>query len=311
MNDHQHHERRKLGRKLGWATALTVLFFGGELGVGIYANSLALIGDAFHNVTDAIALTLAMLVLRLERRPATHGKSFGYTRAGVLAAFVNAAMLLGITAFLLIEAWDRFNNPQPVDSFWMLTAAGIALVLNVSMTLWLRQESKRDINIRGAVVHLTADSLASAGVIIGALLIRATGSSVYDPAVSVVIGGLILLSSYGILRETVNLLLEGTPSGIDPQAVTRDLAAQAAVLGVHHLHIWALGPSRPALSCHLMLGDVSLKSTGEVLARVSAMLSEKYQIAHTTIQFEHVDCAVDDPFCVPSERELEEAMSGR
>lgn len=308
---HDHSERRAhLGRKLAIATILTALFFGAELGAGIYANSLALIGDAFHNITDAGALLLAMLVLKLEQRRPTSGKSFGYQKAGILTAFVNASMLVGITAFLLIEAWDRFRQPQSVDSFWMLTAAAIALVLNTAITLWLRQESRGDLNVRGAVVHLTADALASAGVIIGALMIRATGSPIYDPLVSVMIGVLILISSYGILRETINLLLEGTPRGIDPQAVTRDLATQPGVFGVHHLHIWALGPSRPALSCHLMLGDVTLKSTGEVLASVSSMLAEKYSIAHTTIQFEHIGCAIDDPLCLP-ERELVAAVTER
>ena len=307
---HDHHERRsRLSRKLAIATLLTALFFGAELGVGIYANSLALIGDAFHNITDAAALLLAMWVLRLERRRPTRGKSFGYQKAGVLAAFVNASMLVGITAFLLIEAWNRFREPQSVDSFWMLTAAAIALALNTAITLWLRKESRGDLTVRSAVIHLTGDALASAGVIIGALMIRATGSPIYDPIVSVMIGLLILVSSYGILRETMNLLLEGTPRGIDPEAVTRDLAAQAGVIGVHHLHIWALGPSRPALSCHLMLGDVTLKSTGEVLASVSSMLAEKYSIAHTTIQFEHSGCAIDDPLCLPAESTLEVAAT--
>lgn len=306
---HQHSHRQSLSRKLTIATALTILFFGLELGVGIYANSLALIGDAFHNVTDAIALMLALAVVHLERRPPTRGKTFGYQKAGVLAAFVNASMLVGITVYLLIEAWNRFRVPEQVDSFWMLVAAAVALVMNTAITLWLRKEGRHDLSVRSAVIHLAGDALASAGVIIGALMIRATGSPVYDPIVSVMIGGLILWSSYGILRETMNLLLEGTPSGIDPEAVSRDLAAEPGVFGVHHLHIWALGPSRPALSCHLMLGDVSLKSTGEILARVTGMLAERYRIAHTTIQFEHIGCAVDDPFCVPTESDAEQVLT--
>lgn len=299
---HRHDDHRTLlSRKLAVATALTVLFFGFELGVGIYANSLALIGDAFHNVTDAIALLLALVVLYLERRPPTRGKSFGYQKAGVLAAFVNASMLVGITVYLLIEAWHRFREPESVDSLWMLGAAAAALLVNSAITLSLRREARSDLSVRSAVIHLAGDALASVGVIVGAILIRITGSSVYDPALSVLIGGLILWSSYGILRETMNLLLEGTPKGIDPEAVTRDLAAEPGVVGIHHLHIWALGPSRPALSCHLMLGDVSLKSTGEVLARVTTLLAERYDIAHTTIQFEHTGCAIDDPFCLPVE----------
>src|SRR5687768_13802916 len=275
MSHEATHHRAALSRKLGIATALTLLFFGVELGIGIYANSLALIGDAFHNVTDAIALLLAMFVIHLERRPPTRGKTYGYQKAGILAAFVNAAMLVGITAYLLLEAWDRFRQPETVDSFWMLIAAGLALIMNGTITMWLRREGRRDVNVRSAVIHLFGDALASAGVIVGAILIRITGSPIYDPVVSVLIGLLILVSSYGILRETINLLLEGTPSGIDPVAVTQDLAAEPGVYGVHHLHIWALGPSRPALSCHLMLGDVTLKSAGEVLARITTMLADR------------------------------------
>jgi cobalt-zinc-cadmium efflux system protein len=299
MSHEAAHHRARLSRKLGIATALTLLFFGVELGIGIYANSLALIGDAFHNVTDAIALLLAMFVIYLERRPPTRGKTYGYQKAGILAAFVNAAMLVGITAYLLLEAWNRFRQPETVDSFWMLIAAGLALIMNGTITLWLRREGRRDVNVRSAVIHLFGDALASAGVIVGAILIRITGSPIYDPMVSVLIGLLILVSSYGILRETINLLLEGTPSGIDPAAVTQDLAAEPGVYGVHHLHIWALGPSRPALTCHLMLGDVTLKSAGEVLARITTMLAERYDIVHTTIQFEYAGCAIDDPLCVP------------
>lgn len=288
----------RVGRKLLLSTVATGIFVGIELGVGIYANSLALISDAAHNFTDAIALVLALLAVRLARRPATYTKSFGYQRAGVLAAFVNAGTLVGFTAYIFIEAWQRFVHPEPVDSDWMLVAASIALVLNTSITVWLRREGKSDLSIHAAVIHMFGDALSSAGIIVGALIIHATGMVVIDPIVSVIIGGLILWSSWGVLKEAVNLLLEGTPSAIDPLAVMHALSEEQGVLGVHHLHIWALAPSRPSLSCHIQLGDVSLKSSGETLARVSMMLAERYGISHTTIQFEHAGCPVDDPLCV-------------
>lgn len=309
---HAHHiHHRTATKKLAISTGLTIVFVVVGIVAGIYANSLALIGDAFHNFTDALALGLAFWALRLERRPPTPSKSFGYQRAGVLAAFLNAGTLVGLTAYLLIEAWERFREPEPVNSTAMLVAAFAGLAVNTFITLWLREEGKRDLTVRSAMLHMLGDALSSVGIIIGAILIRWSGNVLIDPAITVLISALIAWSSWGILRETVNLLLEGTPREIDPEAVSRDLAAQDGVYGVHHLHIWAITPTRPALSCHLMLGDVSLKSAGEIMARVQAMLSEKYRISHTTIQIEYAGCAVDDPFCVVDENELVSSLFRR
>lgn len=297
-----------VSRKLIVSTIATLLFVAIELGVGLWANALALVGDALHNLTDAVALILALIVVYIERRPPTASKSFGYQRAGILAAFVNAGALVAFTVYLLVEAWTRLRNPEPVESFWMIVVASLGIVLNVGITVWLRKESREDLNIRAAVLHLFGDTLSSAGVIVAAILIRFTGNTIYDPIVTVLIALLILWSAWGILKETVNLLLEGTPAGIDPDAVTRDLASEEGVFGVHHVHIWALAPSRPALSCHLLLGDVPLRSTADILARVNTMLSARYDIVHTTIQFEHTTvCPDDDPYCLTeSIRELPE-----
>lgn len=287
-----------MDRRLLIATVANAVFVVVEISAGFYANSLSLVGDAFHNLTDTLALLLAFVAVRLERRPPTPERSFGYQRAGILSAFVNAGVLVGFTFFIFAKALKRFRAPEEVQTTPMLFVAVIALILNGGVTLWLREAGRHDVNIRSAVMHTFADALASAGVIIAALLIRWSGSPIFDPLVSIVIGVMILWSSWGILRETVNLLLEGTPSGIDPEAVLRDLAGEQGVLGVHHVHIWAIAPSRSALSCHLQLGDVSLRSAGEVLHRVSSMLQSRYRIAHTTIQFEAVGCTADDPFCI-------------
>lgn len=299
---HDGPERRtRTSRKLLVSTAATLAFFALELGAGVIANALSLIADAFHNITDAVALILAYFAVRLERRPPTPAKSFGYQKAGVLAAFVNAAMLIVLTAFVAIEAVQRLREPEPVGSGWMLGVAGIALVYNLGVTLWLRREGKRDINVRGAMLHMLGDAIGSAGVIVAAILIRITGVTIWDPIVSLLIGAIILWTSFGILRETINLLLEGTPRGIDPDRIAGDLGGADGVLGVHHLHIWALGPSARALSCHLLLGDVTLRRAGEILQTVNEMLRERHDIQHTTIQLE-VTCPGEDPTCVPVER---------
>lgn len=273
---HDHHHHGTVSRKLVIASIATALFVVVEIVVGIRANSLALVGDALHNVTDTLALLLALFAVRLERRPATSAKSYGWHRAGVLAAFINAGALAAFTIFLFVEAAQRLRAPAIVNSTAMLITAAAALLLNGSITLWLRGHGKHDLNIRGAALHMLGDALASAGIIAAALLIRSTGALFWDPAVSIAIGVLILWSSWKILREAINLLLEGTPAGIDPDEVTRAIAALNGVDGVHHLHIWALGASRPALSCHLMVGDIPVRSTGNLLAQVNELLGREY-----------------------------------
>jgi cobalt-zinc-cadmium efflux system protein len=299
-------ERAGVNRKLAISTAITLIFVVVEIGGAILANSLALLSDAFHNFTDSFALILALVALRIERRPPTAAKSFGYQRAGTLAAFVNAGLLVGMTIWLLAEAAERFRAPEEVSTFWMVVTSIAALAMNLFITFWLRKEGKKDLAVRSAVVHMIGDALSSVGIIIGAGVIYLTGLIIIDPIISVLIAGLILWSAWGILKEAVNLLLEGTPSGIDPERVAADISTMPGVFGVHHLHIWAIGPSRPALSCHLMLGDVSLRSAGEVQARVGEMLAEKYSIAHMTIQVESAGCAIDDPFCVTPDEKSEE-----
>ena len=300
-HDHNHsHHDTNVSRKLVLSTAATMLFVVVQLVVGYAANSLALIGDALHNFTDGLALILALAAVLLERRQPTDTKSYGYHRAGILAAFVNAAVLVALTIYLFIEAVSRLRTPvRQVDSMAMIVVASLGIALNGIITFALRREGKSDVNIRAAVVHMMSDTLSSAGIIVAAILMRITNAREWDAAVSILIGFLILWSSWGILRETVNLLLEGTPRGIDPEAVARSLGTVEGVYGVHHLHIWALGTSRPALSCHIMVGDVPVKNTSKLLDEVNAMLLRDHRISHTTIQFEFAGCAADDPYCLP------------
>lgn len=297
MHNHSHHVA--VSRKLTIATAANLIVVAAEIVVGAWAGSLALIGDALHNLTDAVALLIALFAVRLELREPTAEKSFGYQRAGILAAFINAGMLVTFTLFVFREAYERFQQPRDVDTTAMLITAAVALFVNGATAWSLHHESREDVNIRGAFVHMIGDALSSFGIIVAAILIRITGTPQWDAGVSVIIGLLILWSSYGVLRESMNLLLEGTPSGIDPAAVMRSLGQIDGIYGVHHLHIWALGPSSPSLSAHLMVGDVPVKSTAGLLDEVNAMLAHDYRIVHTTIQFEFTMCAPDDPNCVP------------
>ncbi|HEX9162673.1 MAG TPA: cation diffusion facilitator family transporter [Thermoanaerobaculia bacterium] len=307
---HHHHHGVEVTRKLVAAAVATLTFVFIEAAIGFFSNSLALVGDALHNFTDSVALLLAFTAVRLERRPATSEKSYGYQRAGVLAAFINAGTLVGFTVYLFVEAVDRFRHPHVVNDRLMMITAMVAIVLNTVITLALRREGQHDVNIRAAVVHMLGDAISSIGIVAAALMIHRSGNAIWDPAITLFIGLLILWSSWGILKETINLLLEGTPSGIDPERVSESLAAIEGVYGVHHLHIWALAPSRPALSCHVMVGDVPVKTTAKLLSEVNEMLAARYRIAHTTIQFEYANCSEDDLFCIPYEQAASAASTG-
>lgn len=284
------------------ATAANILVVVAELTIGLWAGSLALVGDALHNLTDAVALILALVAVRLARKPPTSEKSFGYHRAGILVAFINSGALVAFTAIIFREAFERLHETHEVHTTAMLITAAVALVVNSATAISLHHDSRDDVNIRAAVIHMISDAISSAGIIVAALLIRATGNAIWDAVISIAIGLLILWSSYGVLKESVNLLLEGTPAGIDPEEVTRAIAAIDGVFGVHHLHIWALGPSNPALSCHLMVGDVPVRTTSRLIDEVNELLRHDFGIAHTTIQFEFANCATDDPYCVPYSR---------
>ena len=299
---HGHHHHASVSRKLTAATIANVLVVGAEIAIGIYAGSLALVGDALHNLTDVAALVIALVAVKLERKTPTLEKTFGYQRAGVLAAFVNSGLLVAFTIFLFREAWSRLQQPQEVHTTAMLIMAAIALAVNAITAFSIHHESREDVNVRGAFVHMIGDAVSSAGIIVAAMLIRVTGSPMWDAIVTMFIAVLILLSSYGVLRESMNLLLEGTPAGIDPIAVTNSLGEIDGIQGIHHLHIWALGPSSPALSCHIMVGDVPVKNTSRLLEEITTMLSHRYRIAHATIQFEFAECAADDPYCTPFAR---------
>lgn len=296
---HHHHD---VTRKLTVATGANLVVVVTELAIGFYAGSLSLIGDALHNLTDSLALVIALVAVRLEKRAPTIEKSFGYQRAGILAAFINSGLLMTFTILLFKEAFERLQHPHPVQPTLMLVTAAVALAVNTGTALSIRHDSREDVNLRGAFVHMIGDAVSSAGIIVAALIIRWTGVAQWDAIISIFIGLLILWSSYGVLKESVNLLLEGTPAGIDPADVTRSLGEIEGIHGVHHLHIWALGPSSPALSAHLMVGDVPVKTTEPLLNQVTSMLAREYRIAHCTIQFELTECSPDDPYCVPFKR---------
>jgi cobalt-zinc-cadmium efflux system protein len=289
------------GPRLWISAALTGGFVLFELAVGWLANSLALISDAGHNLTDAAALVLSAWAFALASRPPDRDRSFGFHRAGVLAALVNAATLALLALYIFHEGYQRLMHPEPVQSLPMIVVAAVALALNTAIAWWLHAAGQQDVNIKSAFVHLVGDALASVGVIVAGLAVWWTGSPVWDPLVSVLIGLFIVWSSWGIIKETIDILMESTPSRVRVDELVRDVEAVPGVRDIHDLHVWALGSSVHALSAHLVVEDTDRASNGElvrVVRRVKQVLAERHGIAHATLE---THCSDGDTDCLPCE----------
>jgi cobalt-zinc-cadmium efflux system protein len=291
-----HHHAHGTGWILRISLIATLAFTAFEIYAGLRAGSLALLSDAGHNFTDALALLLAAIGLYLQGRPADHVKTYGYQRAGVITAFLNAATLIVISLFIFWEAGSRLLHPQRVDDRMMLWVAAAALILNGAIMLALHRGQKGDINIRAAFVHMLGDALGAVAIIGGAVAIRYTGWTYIDPLLSIGLGILIVYTAWDIIRESLNILLEGLPRGLDLKNVTDAMSQVDGVLDVHDLHIWSLGSSTHALSCHVLIEDMPPSASERILKCIHQVLAG-FAIHHTTIQFEHVPCDLSETAC--------------
>ena len=271
---------------------------------GIRAHSLALLSEAGHNLSDLVALLLSLVAVYLQARPPSATKTYGWHRAGVLAALVNAASLVVIAFFIFYEAIKRLRNPEPVHAGLMMGVAAVGVVMNGVIALML-YKSHRDVNIRSTLLHEIGDTVSTAAVIAGGWAIMATGRYWIDPALSCGIGALILWSGFGIVRETLNILLEGTPQGIKLERVTAAICAVDGVNDVHDLHVWSIGSETAALSCHISIADIPPSVSERILREVKGRLHEEFHIDHTTIQFENVVCEVAHGCVIPVVEEHE------
>jgi cobalt-zinc-cadmium efflux system protein len=296
LGHHHHHHPVRTGWILQFSLAATLLFTGFEVFAGVRAHSLALLSDAGHNFTDAIALLLAAIGLYLQGKPADHVKTYGYQRAGVIAAFLNATTLVVIALVIFWEAVGRIIHPQSINDRIMLWVAAAALILNGGIVFALNSGGKSDINIRAAVVHMLGDAVGAVAIIGGALAIRYTGFTYIDPILSIVLGLFIIYTAWDIIRESLNILLEGSPRGIQVQQVTNLMASVPGVLDVHDLHIWSLGSSTHALSSHVLIDDMPPSASNTILKEINDVLCG-FGIHHTTIQFEHVPCVLSEDGC--------------
>lgn len=301
-NHSGHNHTHGLARNsLRLAFFLTLLILIAEVVGGMLANSLALLSDAGHVVTDIFALGLAWFATVQAERPPNARKTFGYHRVGILAAMVNAVTLIVIAFAILLEAVQRFQHPQEVQPQIMFLAAGIGIIINLIIGFGLFKEAD-NLNVRAAMLHVFGDVGASVGVIVAGLIILFTGWTFVDPLISVGIAILIALGAWRILRETTDILLEAVPKGVSMPGLVKDMRSVKGIENVHDLHVWSITNNMYALSCHALIADLPPSDSSVILQSLNRMLSEKYHIGHVTIQFEcnpHQEtyCAVNGLYC--------------
>jgi cobalt-zinc-cadmium efflux system protein len=267
---------------------------------GLRAHSLALLSEAGHNASDFLALLLSFVAVYFQSRPADPSRTFGYQRAGVLAAFINATSLIAIALWIGVEAIHRLSAPVAVQPRLMMIVAAAGVLMNgvIAALLW---GVARDVNLRSAFLHMAGDTLSTAAVIAGGAGILLTGRNWIDPVLSLLIAALILWSSLGIVRESFNILLEGAPRGLSLPEIRSAMGAVEGVVNVHDLHVWSLGSNSAALACHVTIADIPPSESACILARLNHLLHERFRISHTTIQFENMGCRELEGCVVPIE----------
>jgi cobalt-zinc-cadmium efflux system protein len=299
MHDGHDHSHGMAKYSLRLAFFLTIVILAVELIGGWLANSLALLSDAGHVVTDIFALGLAWFAIAQAERPPNARKTFGYHRVGILAALVNAVMLIVIALTILLEALQRFQHPEPVQPLIMFIAAGVGIVVNLFIGFGLRKEGS-NLNVRAALLHVFGDVGASIGVIVAGIIILLTDWTLADPLLSIGIAGLIAVGAWRILRETTDILLEASPKGISMPSLVEDMRSVEGVADVHDLHVWSITSNMYALSCHVLIDNLPPSESAPIMQALTTILGEKYNIGHTTIQFEcdpHQGTCMDGLYC--------------
>ena len=272
---------------------------------GWRAHSLALLSESGHNVSDFLALALSFVAVYFHNRPADDDRTFGYQRAGVLAAFINAGTLILIALWIGVEAVHRLSRPVMVHPALMMYVAAAGVIMNgvIAALLW---GVAKDVNLRSAFLHMAGDTLSTAAVIAGGAGILYTGQNWIDPVLSLLIAAFILWSSIGIVRETLNILLEGTPQGVELPQIRAEMERVEGVVNVHDLHVWSLGSTSRALACHVTIADIPPSESACILVKLKHVLRDHFHINHTTIQFEHIGCGELEGCVVPIEEMVQE-----
>ena len=284
---HHHQPREISGKNLLIATLLNLVITVVEIAGGILSNSLALLSDALHNLSDTFATFIAYVAIRVGKKQPNVKKTFGYKRIEILAAVLNAVILIVICIYLFKEAWERLQDPEPIKSLIVIIVGMIGLGANVLAVALLHKDSRKSINVKAAYVHLIGDSLSSIVVILAAGAIQLFGIYWLDPLVTFLIGIYLLRESYVILKEAVNILMQSTPENINVNKIQSKVEAFPEVSSLHHLHVWALDENEIHLEAHVELQeDWKISQTNEIREKIATLLKQKFHIRHITLQFE-------------------------
>jgi cobalt-zinc-cadmium efflux system protein len=295
---HSHPSAEMTSGVLAAAVGATFLLVIAELVGGYLGHSISLVSDALHNLSDIPTLLISWVALHWATKPADHERTYGYQRAGVLAAFTNAILLLLVSFGLFYEAFQRFLYPVAVHESWMIGVSVLALAINGGITLALVR-SRQDLNLRSLLIHNFGDAISNIGILIGAIAIRMTGAQWLDPLIGVAIAAMVLWSTKGLLQEAGNILLEGLPRGIKLESVARSILAIKGVQEVHDIHVWTIGTNMVALSCHARIPDMHMDESEKILQAVCARLEQDFHITHITVQFERAGLPLEAGYIMP------------
>ena len=288
--EHHHHEDLS-GRKLLIVTILNFVITAAEVAGGIFANSLALLSDALHNFSDGLAILIAYIAHKISRRPSDERKTFGYRRIQILAALFNAVVLIAISIYLFYEAWQRLLEPEPIKGLIMFIVALVGLLANAVAVVMLKKDSNKNINIRAAYLHLLGDTLSSVAVVTGGILIYFFEWYWVDPIITFAIGIYIIIETWRILKESVNILMQASPADINLKQLKKELEDMPEISNIHHIHLWSLDDRSVHFECHVdLVENLHIKDVEPIRNKIHNTLHNSYHIDHITIQFEHDWC---------------------
>ncbi len=289
VNNSDNSEQRE--KKLLITVVLNFVITIAEIVGGFLSNSLALLSDALHNLSDAVALLIAYIAIKVSKRESNHRKTFGYKRVEILSALFNAVALIAICFFLFVEAYERLLSPEPIKGMLMLIVATIGLLANLISVVILHKDKSHNINIKAAYLHLIGDTLSSVAVIAGGLLIVFFEAYWVDPLITFMVGIYIIKETYQILKETINILMQATPQNIDIDEIKGELENLPEIDNIHHVHIWNLSDSETHFECHIDLEkDMSVSRTDSLRRQIDEILADRFNISHTTVQIEFNCC---------------------
>ncbi len=295
-HDHKHHhhhhglEDTSIG-KLWISIVLNLIITIAQIIGGILSNSLALLSDAVHNLNDTVSLGISLVARKISKRGVNHRKTFGYKRAEIIGAFINLITLVIVALFLIKEGIERFMGPQPIDGFTMFWVAIIGLAGNVITAALLFKESKENLNMRSAYIHILSDALSSVGVIIGGWLIMQYQWYIIDTILTIAIGGYILWHSYHMLRETIDILMESKPEHLNLEKLEQKMLTIEEVCDVHHLHVWRLDEQQVLLECHIVIEKEDVMQMESIKSKLKKILHDDFEITHSTLEFEFEPCS--------------------